>query len=648
MTTVQLPASAVPVSPNPRQPEVGPLANLLSALMSSHANGLPYDLVSPVMQSCLALATVHPFDTTERVPYRRGSIATDLSLLEAVLNLTNFNATSHVYRPWPQTIDGFGPELLKLPGPASHRPLQVDTEWVAAALVALGCTPWSAAPAGSLPSSVQLAAENGMAGLLERFLALPGAWSAQAIADAPFTTPHGNGPQGWSVLVNRPERSAALGVLLKNGARPADEEAAVGLLSAACPEAVETLAPYLSSLSAAGRKKVESAWRSRAQSNDLSAQGLGRMSAALWGADAAEQLSAAAVAIAQDLAVAWGTPSNGSSGRAYGFKGNMGVEALLGRGKVKTGPLAGQWNQLASSVFSRIRQASSRGALGWSVNPMMFSRFEDGKGWVSAESSKPPYKYALAPALGFDWRPGVPIDSILLLGLLGQEEEGSTNAEIRAFLAATGISSDPATDIENLRLWAKKHVGGAVEVTKQACSGNATTAAVRMLYTWHALMARVKETDILEALAPQQRFELLYALTGKFKASDPWDTSNPGTGGAREQFLALATVLFPNLPSVEELLQQDPSGVDFRAALVMELALTRSSQKHQHLIEVLATEHARLPEEVFGLLETWAKATTSLSSDASKHCQAMIDGWRLDRRLAASQPPSPGRSKPRF
>ena len=80
----------------------------------------------------------------------------------------------------------------------------------------------------------------------------------------------------------------------------------------------------------------------------------------------------------------------------------------------------------------------------------------------------------------------------------------------------------------------------------------------------------------------------------------------------------------------------------------MELALTRSSQKHQHLIEVLATEHARLPEEVFGLLETWAKATTSLSSDASKHCQAMIDGWRLDRRLAASQPPSPGRSKPRF
>ena len=138
MTTVQLPASAVPVSPNPRQPEVGPLANLLSALMSSHANSLPYDLVSPVMQSCLALATVHPFDTTERVPYRRGSIDIDLSLLEAVLNLTNFNATSHVYRPWPKTIDGFGPELLKLPGPASHRHLQVDKEWVAAALLALG------------------------------------------------------------------------------------------------------------------------------------------------------------------------------------------------------------------------------------------------------------------------------------------------------------------------------------------------------------------------------------------------------------------------------------------------------------------------------------------------------------------------------
>lgn len=643
MSIVQLPTSAVIASPHRNRPEVGPLANLLSALMSSHANGLPYDLVSPVMQSCLAMASAHPFDINERVPYVRGATATDFSLLESVLNLTNFNVCAHVYRPWPSSIDGFGPHLLEQPGSAPHRPLQVDTEWVAAVLVAMGANPWSPDPAGDLPRPVQMAAENGMAGLVDRFLACPGSWSAQAIADAAFLNPQGQGRSGWVVLTERSERSAALEVLLKNGARLTHEPTTVELLSAACPEAVETLAPYLQPLSAAGRKKLESAWRARAQSHGLNAEGLGRMSAALWGGDAAEQLSAAAVAIAQDLAVAWGSSANGSSSRAYDFGGNQGIEALVSQGKVKTGPMAGQWSRLASMAFSRVRQASSSGALGWSVENMMFRKFEQGTGWVAADSSQPPYKGALAPALGFDWRPGIAIDSLVMLALLGQQPEASTDHDIQAFSNATGIA--------DLKAWAREHVAGAVEVTKLACSGNATTAAQRMLYVWHALMERTLKAKVLDELSPQHRFDLLYAVTGKFKASDPWSTHTgalAGNQGPVEKFQALVGALFPNLPSCQTLLRQDPEGLEFRVALMVELACSRSSEKHEALLKDLALESARLPEEVFGLLETWAKAATHLTSEASSRCQTMIQGWRLDRRLSPAEASPSARSRPRF
>lgn len=640
MSTVQLPTSAVTASPHRNRPEVGPLANLLSALMSSHANGLPYDLVSPVMQSCLAMASAHPFDIDERVPYVRGSTETDFSLLESVLRLTNFNACAHAYRPWPATIDGFGPHLLEQPGSAPHRPLQVDTEWVAAALVAMGANPWPNAQADELPGPLKVAAENGMAGLLERFLACPGSWSAQAIADAAFPSPQG--PSGWAVLTERSERSAALKVLLKNGARLTHEPTTVELLSAACPEAVETLAPYLQPLSAAGRKKLEGAWRARAQSHGLNAEGLGRMSAALWGGDAAEQLSTTAVAIAQDLAVAWGRRANGSSSRAYDFGGDQGIEALVSQGKVKTGPMAGQWSRLASMAFSRVRQASSSGALGWSVENMMFRKFEQGTGWSVADSTESPYKGALAPALGFDWRPGVAIDSIVMLALLGQEPERSTDHDIQAFSSATGIA--------DLKAWAKEHVAGAVEMTKIACSGNATTAAQRMLCVWHALLERTNKAKILDALSPQHRFDLLYAVTGKFKASDPWSPTTgamAGRQGPVEKFQALVGALFPNLPSCQTLLQQDPEGLDFRVALMMELACSRSSEKHEALLKDLALENARLPEEVFGLLETWAKSVTSLNNEGSARCQTMIQGWRLDRKLSPTEA-SPSTRRPRF
>ena len=655
MSLVQLPANVLPSHPNG---VTSPLGRYLTTLLNA-SNGVPFDATSSAMEACLGLAMAHPFDPQERVAYGRNPVQ-DCSLVGAVVRATNANTVQLQHRSWPETIDGFGAQLLEGPGFVSHRPLQIDNEWVAAALTAVGCSAWDDAPlhaASALPYAVQGAAQMGMAGLLERFLKTPGAWSAQRVADAPFVTRSGEQSLGWVALASKKEANLSLEVLVRNGARLTQEKAIVATLVGAYPQAVAALAPTLPALSEAAQRKVQEAWKERVVSRALEAQDAQSMSQVLWGAKAPEVLSAASTTIGQYFSEGWGSTPNGSKSQAYDFATNQGAEKLIAQARVKAGPMAGQWSVLAAAAFSRVRQGDSFGALGWNASAMLSQVFhQEERKYILASPNKAPYKGSLAPALGFDWRPGIRIDGLVVLALMGQRGEGlvryagqkndmedGVQDHIRGFQAAAGIG--------NLERWVEENLPAAARATQAMVKGNASSAGVRLLHAWFTLINRTEAFEPWQALSEEERFGVIYGVTAKFQGSDPWTLKEARqvasiTGMASENeraasmFQTLVDTFFPGAYNLEGLQDQAPDSLGFKAALVANLALTRSTEHHEKVFEHVHRVYAQLPKQTVELLETWLDTVTSLGSERRLQFQAVLKQWALEHRLSPAAPTS--------
>lgn len=276
MRPVQFPAAVLP----PSEAE-SPLGRFLAAQLSVPVNHRPGSILEHTLEAALALGTAYPFDPAERV---RQSSTASLSLLEAVLELAppNRRHPRDPNRIWPATLEGFAAltRPAAAPAPALAGDLArmaadvqrsggalpwaqptVDVKWVAAALVAAGCNPWTDPPPpeadpseGRLPTAVEDAMRLGLPGLVARFLDLPGAWSPSAVLAAPF----GDG-NGWTEASSHDLGAAVLARLVDRGARldPATVDA-VPLWSEAHPVAVPALLKAgLPVPDAAARNKIE-------------------------------------------------------------------------------------------------------------------------------------------------------------------------------------------------------------------------------------------------------------------------------------------------------------------------------------------------------------------------------------------------------
>lgn len=657
MSLVQLPANVLPSHPNG---VTSPLGRYLTTLLNA-SNGVPFDATSSAMEACLGLAMAHPFDPQERVAYGRNPVQ-DCSLMGAIIRATNAHTVQLQHRSWPETIEGFGPQLLEGAGYVPHRPLQIDNEWVAAALIAVGCSPWGDAPlhaASALPYAVQGAAQMGMAGLLERFLQTSDAWPAQRVADATFITRSGEKTLGWEALASQREASLSLEVLTRNGARLTQEKTIVKTLAVAYPEAVKALAPTLPPLSDAAQRKIQDAWKERVVRRELGSEETQTMAKALWGGNAPEDLSAASTTIGQYFSEGWGSTPNGSKSQAYDFATNQGAEKLIAQARVKAGPMAGQWSVLAAAAFSRVRQGDAYGALGWNPSAMLSQVFDgEQKKYVLASANKAPYKGSLAPALGFDWRPGIRIDGLVLLALMGQCGEGlvrfpgqkndteeKVQENLRAFQASAGIA--------NLERWVEENLPAAARATQAMIRGNASSAGVRLLHTWFTLINRTEAFAPWQALTEEERFGVLYGVTAKFQGSDSWTlkenrqvSSITGIASENEraasQFQTLVDTFFPGAYNLEGLQKQEPDSLGFKAALVANLALTRSTEHHEKVFEHVHRVYGQLSKETVGLLETWLDTTTSLGSERLPQLRAVLKEWSLEHRLSpAEEAPAP-------
>lgn len=630
MTLSQLPLSAATLNfPS----DTSALGQYLADLSSSNTSSLPFDMVSSAMMGALALAAIHPFDPKEIVSYKRGGDERKRTLLEAVLLLTNANFTAPTQR-WPREVEGFGPhlEMTSIYG----KPLGMNTEWAAAALTAAGCNPWDGFDDTSslVPMAVSAAIAHGFGGLVDRFLDCSGSPDAHWLAQARHT--QASAETVLECACRKKGSESVLESLLDRGVRISSPAAAQKLLSIATPEAVALLSKSgLPELSPAARTKVESAWKERVSKHELQMQDVEAMQVGAWGSVSAG-LSKGALSIKRFLGAEWGKNPGGSISQAYDFSLPDGIPGT-DRAQINGGPQSGQWSVFAAAVASRIRQGAQQGALGWSTPTMLHRSYDDeARRWVLADCSKPPFRGSLKDALGFDWRPGAPIDGIVALGLYGQrgsdgyttgaqavEKERAVQDDIKQFALAADIADVPA--------WARANIEGAVQFTLGVLKSSKVNAARSLLSTWATALDR--EPTLVQGIAPEHRVALLQALTSHFELSAGWSkTMHKAEIAAFEK---VAGVLFPTLSRLSFANDPTLSGVDKTAALILALARPAEGGNAETLLAGLHDASPTLTAKDLDVVQAWVKA--KMPSDDQRAAQSVVESWKL----ALSTAPAP-------
>lgn len=628
MNNVKLPLNVLP--PAVSDSSSSALARYLSVFLKSYvgSNIVPYDLVPAIMEGALGMAVMAPFDPEEKIILSKDQ---HIPLLEAVLRLGNVNRMVPVHRPWPTKPELFDSSLAITK--ESGERYAVDNEWVAAALTAAGCNPWrDHAGKEDIPPSVKLAIEYGYAGLVERFLSLPGAYSAQEIAES-VNEYKGESKSAIEYIASKNNGIGLLKVLVEAGARLKQEGLAVSVYSSAKAPAIELLSKFDHvELSSASKKKIKSTWQSRIVENSLSSLDLPKMELNLWN-ESSENLSTAALDIGKTLSVGWGSRANGSYSEAYHFMGNTGKEKLLGKGILKSGPLAGEWSLLAAAIVSRIKQGQNYGCLGWSIGVMIENQFNNlAKGWVSADVSIPDMVGSLSNAIGFDWRPGISINGPVMLGLLGQtngHEVNEKNDGLQEQQVLERIHDfSIATNIKNIEQWAFDYAPDAVRFTAAVLKGGQVSISCRLLEVWDRAMTRMPR--IISALTEDDRLELLKALTNKFTISSLY---RKGAMGFAYPFERVSQSLFPGIDpnSFED--DRELYGAQKTAALIrMFVETTNNFYSIDQDFKKIKAQIEDLTEDDLALVSAWGSNMKSADSNMAEQINAYLEAVSLERK----------------
>lgn len=645
MAITHLPPSVLDTgSPTP-----SPLASYLGALVGNDSTRSP-TLFEASVRGALASATL-PFDPDEvmETPSNRVSGRPyKWTLLEAALEMGAEEHPAAPAREWPKQIEQFdsnlyAKHLAQRSGVGTRNASPLNAEWLAAALLAAGCNPWNDGreDPNALPLAVSQSIQLGYAGLLKRFFQCPGAWSAQRVWDAPlvYSKSSSLGERAGVAASGLGGSTHVIEVLMDQGARPTSDEELVGLLAPAHPDMVEVVMSRVDHKPGPKHQKaLTDAWAERAKKGMLGVEGLARMTSMVSDVDNAEELYAR-LQVDQLLATDWGKEPNGSKSQAYDFMPDHTPQVLSAQVTKKGGPSAGNWSVLAAAAFSRIRQTSSRGALGWSVAVMLPTvREPQTQRWVRPDLDSPELKGCLKDAIGFDWRPGVAIDGVMALAALGQQGEvSSDDPQLKANLR----DLERALGVPDLNAWATEHAQAAAEFTLTILKTSSLTQAKPMLTTWATALSR--NPGMAQGIRLDTAVDLMLSLSAHFRILAQFQA-----GPAHLDALnSLPRSLFPHLtPLYQGMVPDRPfEGLELKAALAVLL-----NQAGDGIVGEIKPYIEKAIEEHFQLIESRIELITS--AQAREKAQAQLMEWRLAQRLepgAQEDTPSPqGRRGPRF
>lgn len=447
----------------------------LEALASELLKAPDAKVTPAVAQALLMVAATVQVDPNALVPSPHYRSQDQGPLLPFLLDRAPFGTPALPVRPWPLEVSGFT-ETLRAPlqkaVEAEYAKSQqekryhvekgsaLDVEWLAALLVAGGADPWEdVSEKYPLGRSLARALEHNQVGLVDRLMAVPGgpSWAEVARQRVGNETKQLRTRTTWLHAVvdrNHHEWAPLLERLLAH-AGP-EHDVTPHPLSMAFPWALEAYAKAGKlPTDSAVVKPIVSQWRARLKSTELSAEQFSAMENRLLGRELNEPTTSAREALfAQGLGrMPWG----GTFGSSRPAPSKLGVEALLERAPVSRGALAGQWSHAAVLLVQQVRSFETRGVSSWSFLDWAFGSFD--------RQQQAFEKGQLAAAIGFDWRPGVSIDGLMLLGLYGTETQRGDGL-LSSYYTQRFEENMNALGIEDGPAWALQHRDSAVVFTK--------------------------------------------------------------------------------------------------------------------------------------------------------------------------------------
>lgn len=417
-----------------------------------------------------------PFDPNAQLPGRDGGTVPLLQWVVERLPVSDGDTvvpaqekSAAAARAWPVDVAGFEKDLERL-GPPSARP-EVDARWLVALLLACGADPWS-----DRTSTVQwgpcldIAMAEGEAGLVERWMGLPGAPSWAELGAGrygpAFTFPVARGVRPshwWGAATSAPAMGPVLDLLLaKRAACPPDFDP----LKQSCEQALAPLLQHEPDLREQKDRasRIQAAWFVRLRMGNLDPTTFANMTIALahhmgktpLDPVASKQAKARLIRQAQayqDLnQLEWGPrPAPfATQGRRPAAAWNERVELRM------TTAQGGTWSELAIVWLRTIQALSSATPTlpAWRLTEWLEPAAAVGEKEKEKEKEGPPAG-TLAEAIGFDWRPGIAIDGIALLALYGAPLRGHDR---RANARVLGI--------EDLPSWVARTLPAAIAFTQ--------------------------------------------------------------------------------------------------------------------------------------------------------------------------------------
>lgn len=630
--TTQLP-------PLPFPAPINPVARALNGVASeARRNAIGVDSLPTLLEGVAALAALAPFDPNESALCALSPNSKDkvrYTILDNVLALTG----PFVFQPstteWPKTPEEFSETLLQTHPYSATHDRRINSEFLAAQLTAAGANPWlmDGTPQVTLPDALRSTLRFNMHQLLHRFLDCPHAWTAQAVWDAEVPTSYMKTGPAWEFMVEH-NAANALATLVARGARMEATPAWEDALKRAPVNAVEPLILVLGKpIPAAASKRIQKAWQERLKNKDLTPADATQMINALSPGQPA--LSEAEAEIQQRLATPWGEKPNGSSARGWSYCTNQGADKLNERAQIEKGPMAGQWTVLAAQVMARIRSASNRlsgeeGAYEWDVDAMV-GNDED-------------HEDSIKPGIGLEWRPGISLDGVLMLGLLGQKREGApTHLKAMFSKQAKAMEANQpsvlrtfseAAGIEDIRAWCRASAESAALFTAACLRNPATKATQAFLHTWKR--ALITDQDLLKDVSPEARLALVAALHARFGFTQ--SSSTQAFEAVAYAIAEVDTKTLANLP---------PEDTE-RRSLALEVALACADQTGAPGIHAaLEQQHRYLTATEWDRVETWLEAQSKKTDQTIYTAlNASVREWLLDARLQAEPTATP--PKPRF
>lgn len=490
---------------------------LQSDVLAEHLAHLKEYLISPAdARGALALMAHWPFDPNATLARRGGRESFEPVLTQVLQRLPRLERSGPRAddRAWPGQVGLFGAALLQKrtapDGTAFHD--QVDGEWLAAVLLAAGADPWHGRSAEQpLGKNLTTALARGYGSLARRMMEIPGGPSWDQVANADCSNENVDGVSGfvpktwWTASAASPRLVAVFEQLLHH--RVPWPEEGPHPLEQASPQAVALCFQH-------GRlpdqpalvRRLRTAWSARLRAGQLPAKDYTRMEAAL---------TAPALSAAQGLATDLQREREAEAQQAlnkyeWGSRSSLSYQEYTCREAARwcervtvkgTSATHGTWNPLAITWMQALRRlcAGDKALTKWDLQTSL-----------TDAGPHPENAAPLAAALGFDWRPGVPIDGLAWLAIHGTGTHGQELSLKNAQLLGVDEASDPG--------WVERHAVSAVAFTEAVLDRASALAHKNMTTVWIASTSTPQARHALGA-DPALLTRLVRALHRNFSLS---------------------------------------------------------------------------------------------------------------------------------